>query len=61
MLPLDAAQEFARRLLNNAMARTSEERELILHIHGLLTAGKPEHEAFVLMKHLLAAAEIDST
>ena len=31
---------------------------MILHNHGLLTVGKSAREAFVLMKALLAAAEI---
>src|SRR5471030_219259 len=33
-------------------------RAMILHNHGLLTVGKTAREAFVLMKALLAAAEI---
>ena len=33
-------------------------RAMIMHNHGLLTVGKTAREAFVLMKALLAAAEI---
>jgi ribulose-5-phosphate 4-epimerase/fuculose-1-phosphate aldolase len=33
-------------------------RALILHNHGLLTVGKSAREAFVLMKYLMSAAEI---
>jgi len=33
-------------------------RAMIMHNHGLLTVGKTAREAFVLMKSLLAAAEI---
>jgi ribulose-5-phosphate 4-epimerase/fuculose-1-phosphate aldolase len=33
-------------------------RAMILHNHGLLTVGKSAREAFVLMQHLLEAAEI---
>src|SRR5476651_1541325 len=36
-------------------------RAMILHNHGLLTVGKTAREAFVLMKALLAAAEIQLT
>ena len=31
---------------------------MIMHNHGLLTVGKSAREAFVLMHHLLEAAEI---
>jgi ribulose-5-phosphate 4-epimerase/fuculose-1-phosphate aldolase len=33
-------------------------RAMILHNHGLLTVGKSAREAFVLMQHLIEAAEI---
>jgi ribulose-5-phosphate 4-epimerase/fuculose-1-phosphate aldolase len=33
-------------------------RAMILHNHGLLTVGKTAREAFILMQHLLEAAEI---
>ena len=33
-------------------------RAMIMHNHGLLTVGKSAREAFVLMKYLLTAAEI---
>jgi ribulose-5-phosphate 4-epimerase/fuculose-1-phosphate aldolase len=33
-------------------------RAMILHNHGLLTVGKSAREAFILMQHLLEAAEI---
>jgi ribulose-5-phosphate 4-epimerase/fuculose-1-phosphate aldolase len=31
---------------------------MIMHNHGVLTVGKTAREAFILMKHLLEAAEI---
>ena len=31
---------------------------MIMHNHGLLTVGKSAREAFVLMKHLIDAADI---
>ena len=31
---------------------------MIMHNHGVLTVGKTAREAFVLMRHLLEAAEI---
>jgi ribulose-5-phosphate 4-epimerase/fuculose-1-phosphate aldolase len=33
-------------------------RAMIMHNHGLLTVGKTAREAFILMKHLMEAAEI---
>jgi ribulose-5-phosphate 4-epimerase/fuculose-1-phosphate aldolase len=36
-------------------------RAMIMHNHGLLTVGKTAREAFVLMHHLLEAAEIQLT
>ena len=33
-------------------------RALILHNHGLLTVGRNAREAFILMKYLMSAAEI---
>jgi ribulose-5-phosphate 4-epimerase/fuculose-1-phosphate aldolase len=38
-----------------------QNRALILQHHGMLTVGKTAREAFVLMKYLLAAAEIQLT
>ena len=35
-----------------------QNRAMIMHNHGLLTVGKSAREAFVLMKHLLDAADI---
>jgi ribulose-5-phosphate 4-epimerase/fuculose-1-phosphate aldolase len=35
-----------------------QNRAMIMHNHGLLTVGKTAREAFVLMQHLLEAAEI---
>ena len=35
-----------------------ENRAMIMHNHGVLTVGKSAREAFVLMQHLLEAAEI---
>jgi ribulose-5-phosphate 4-epimerase/fuculose-1-phosphate aldolase len=31
---------------------------MVMHNHGVLTVGKTAREAFILMKHLLEAAEI---
>ena len=31
---------------------------MIMHNHGLLTVGKSARDAFVLMKHLIDAADI---
>ncbi len=38
-----------------------QNRAMIMHNHGLLTVGKTAREAFVLMHHLLEAAEIQLT
>jgi ribulose-5-phosphate 4-epimerase/fuculose-1-phosphate aldolase len=35
-----------------------QNRAMIMHNHGLLTVGKTARDAFVLMKHLIDAAEI---
>ena len=35
-----------------------DNRALIMHNHGVLTVGKTAREAFILMKHLMEAAEI---
>jgi ribulose-5-phosphate 4-epimerase/fuculose-1-phosphate aldolase len=40
------------------LANLGQNRALILHNHGLLTVGKTAREAFVLMKCLISAAEI---
>jgi ribulose-5-phosphate 4-epimerase/fuculose-1-phosphate aldolase len=40
------------------LADLGENRGLILHNHGLLTVGKTAREAFILMKYLMSAAEI---
>jgi ribulose-5-phosphate 4-epimerase/fuculose-1-phosphate aldolase len=39
-------------------AALGQNRALIMHNHGLLTVGRTAREAFVLMKHLIEAAEI---
>jgi len=39
-------------------AALGNNRALFMHYHGLLTVGKSVREAFVLMKHLLEAADI---
>jgi ribulose-5-phosphate 4-epimerase/fuculose-1-phosphate aldolase len=44
-----------RKRINNALGNS---RALIMHNHGLLTVGKTAREAFVLMKSLLEAADI---
>lgn len=44
-----------RERINRALGKN---RALIMHNHGLLTVGKTTREAFVLMKSLLEAAEI---
>ncbi len=40
------------------LADLGQNRGLILHNHGLLTVGKTAREAFILMKYLMSAAEI---
>ncbi|MGH6768405.1 MAG: class II aldolase/adducin family protein [Xanthobacteraceae bacterium] len=40
------------------VAHLGQHRALILHNHGLLTVGKTAREAFILMKYLMSAAEI---
>jgi len=40
------------------IADLGDNRAMILHNHGVLTVGKTARDAFVLMKHLLEAAEI---
>jgi ribulose-5-phosphate 4-epimerase/fuculose-1-phosphate aldolase len=40
------------------LADLGQNRALILHNHGLLTVGATAREAFVLMKYLMSAAEI---
>ena len=40
------------------IADLGSNRAMILHNHGVLTVGRTAREAFVLMKHLLEAAEI---
>ena len=40
------------------IAHLGDNRAMIMHNHGVLTVGKTAREAFVLMKHLLEAAEI---
>src|SRR5450759_3498925 len=49
-------EDFAERArINKDLGKN---RAMIMHHHGLLTVGKTAREAFVLMKALLAAAEI---
>ena len=40
------------------LAHLGKNRALIMHNHGVLTVGKTAREAFILMRHLLSAAEI---
>jgi rhamnose utilization protein RhaD (predicted bifunctional aldolase and dehydrogenase) len=40
------------------IAHLGQNRAMILHNHGVLTVGKTAREAFILMRHLLDAAEI---
>jgi ribulose-5-phosphate 4-epimerase/fuculose-1-phosphate aldolase len=40
------------------LAHLGGNRAMIMHNHGVLTVGKSAREAFVMMKHLLEAAEI---
>jgi ribulose-5-phosphate 4-epimerase/fuculose-1-phosphate aldolase len=49
-------EDFAER--ERILAQLGDNRALILHNHGLLTVGKTAREAFVLMKYLMSAAEI---
>ncbi len=49
-------EDFAER--ERVIADLGNNRAMILHNHGLLTVGKTARDAFVLMRHLLEAAEI---
>ena len=49
-------EDFAER--ERLIADLGGNRAMILHNHGVLTVGKSARDAFVLMKHLLEAAEI---
>jgi ribulose-5-phosphate 4-epimerase/fuculose-1-phosphate aldolase len=49
-------EDFAER--ERLIADLGDNRAMILHNHGVLTVGKTARDAFVLMKHLLEAAEI---
>src|SRR5262245_53100082 len=49
-------EDFAERA--RILANLGANQALILHNHGLLTVGKTAREAFILMKHLMSAAEI---
>lgn len=49
-------EDFAER--ERILEHLGKNRALILHNHGLLTVGKSAREAFILMKYLLSAAEI---
>jgi ribulose-5-phosphate 4-epimerase/fuculose-1-phosphate aldolase len=49
-------EDFAER--ERILANLGKNRALILHNHGLLTVGKTAREAFILMKYLISAAEI---
>src|SRR5262245_34207954 len=49
-------EDFSER--ERILAHLGRNRALILHNHGLLTVGKSAREAFVLMKYLLSAVEI---
>ena len=40
------------------IAHLGDNRAMIMHNHGVLTVGRTAREAFILMKHLLEAAEI---
>jgi ribulose-5-phosphate 4-epimerase/fuculose-1-phosphate aldolase len=49
-------EDFSER--ERILAHLGKNRALILYNHGLLTVGKNAREAFILMKYLLSAAEI---
>jgi ribulose-5-phosphate 4-epimerase/fuculose-1-phosphate aldolase len=49
-------EDFSER--ERILAHLGRNRALILYNHGLLTVGKNAREAFILMKYLLSAAEI---
>jgi ribulose-5-phosphate 4-epimerase/fuculose-1-phosphate aldolase len=49
-------EDFAER--ERLVAHLGSNRAMIMHNHGVLTVGKSAREAFILMKHLLEAAEI---
>ncbi len=52
-------EDFAER--ERLIADLGKNRAMIMHNHGVLTVGKSAREAFILMKHLLEAAEIQLT
>jgi ribulose-5-phosphate 4-epimerase/fuculose-1-phosphate aldolase len=49
-------EDFSER--ERLIAHLGDNRAMIMHNHGVLTVGKTAREAFILMKHLLEAAEI---
>jgi ribulose-5-phosphate 4-epimerase/fuculose-1-phosphate aldolase len=49
-------EDFAER--ERLITHLGSNRAMIMHNHGVLTVGKTAREAFILMKHLLEAAEI---
>jgi ribulose-5-phosphate 4-epimerase/fuculose-1-phosphate aldolase len=49
-------EDFSER--ERILRQLGKNRALILHNHGLLTVGKTAREAFILMKYLMSAAEI---
>jgi ribulose-5-phosphate 4-epimerase/fuculose-1-phosphate aldolase len=49
-------EDFSER--GRIVADLGNNRALILHNHGLLTVGKTAREAFILMKYLISAAEV---
>ena len=49
-------QDFDER--DRLIAHLGDNRAMIMHNHGVLTVGRTAREAFILMKHLLEAAEI---
>ena len=49
-------EDFAER--ERILGNLGQHRALILHNHGLLTVGKTAREAFILMRYLMSAAQI---
>jgi ribulose-5-phosphate 4-epimerase/fuculose-1-phosphate aldolase len=49
-------EDFSER--ERILAHLGQNRAMILHNHGLLTVGQTAREAFILMKYLMSAADI---
>ena len=56
--PYEGITEDFERARAHQLKALGQNRALILHNHGLLTVGKNAREAFMLMKYLMSAANI---